>query len=199
MSRQSRGPDSNTGSDRAADPDGSTPLSTLTAEHAKLLSEIGTELSESSDAIESLSRGAVEANKSSSDTASLAETARGSAREANDDVDEAKAAAAAAEQKLETLRETVTEIDDIVAMLNEIADQTNMLALNASIEAARVGEAGSGFAVVADEVKDLAEQAQERATEIEATVEEVRSTADETIDQIETVDTRTDTAAASIT
>ncbi|TKX52381.1 chemotaxis protein, partial [Halorubrum sp. SS7] len=114
-------------------------------------------------------------------------------------VDEAKAAAAAAEEKLETLRETVTEIDDIVAMLNEIADQTNMLALNASIEAARVGEAGSGFAVVADEVKDLAEQAQERATEIEATVEEVRSTADETIAQIETVDTRTDTAAASIT
>jgi methyl-accepting chemotaxis protein len=69
-------------------------------------------------------------------------------------------------ERLASLAERAGEIDRITALINELADRTNLLALNAAIEAARAGEAGAGFAVVAEEVRLLAERSKNEAAKI---------------------------------
>ncbi|ART83842.1 chemotaxis protein [Oceanisphaera profunda] len=129
-----------------------------------------------------------EVSRHVSDTAVAADTA-------NTLVNQGSAIAEVTKQSIETLRNTVTDIGVSVSavseqtgciakaaqMIEQIADQTNLLALNAAIEAARAGEQGRGFAVVADEVRNLAKRTQESTQEIYSIIKELTQRADDAV------------------
>lgn len=88
-------------------------------------------------------------------------------------------------KRIKRLGESSQEIGDIVSLINDIADQTNILALNAAIQAAMAGEAGRGFAVVADEVQRLAERAAAATKQIEALVKTIQTDTNEAVISME--------------
>ena len=116
-------------------------------------------------------------------TASITEISRQIA-ETNSTVDKASAAASLTDERVAQLSGAAQKIGEVVSLIEAIAEQTNLLALNATIEAARAGEAGKGFAVVASEVKSLANQTAKATESIS--------------DQIRGIQTETDASVSAI-
>jgi len=92
--------------------------------------------------------------------------------------------ASATSEKISGLAEAANKIDEVVALITDIAEQTNLLALNATIEAARAGEAGKGFAVVASEVKNLANQTAKATENISAQVSGIQASTQDSVSAI---------------
>lgn len=140
-----------------------------------------TAVTEMTAAVEEVARNAISTSDASKLTSTEAATGRDQAREAVNAINTVSTEISSSTAMVEELAGRVREIGQVLDVIRGIAEQTNLLALNAAIEAARAGEQGRGFAVVADEVRALAARTQASTGEIEAMIGSVQSSADQAV------------------
>jgi methyl-accepting chemotaxis protein len=145
------------------------------------IQQAATAVTEMTSAVEEVARNAVSTSEASRATSQQANNGRDQARHAVIAINNATTEIATSTNMVKDLAVQVRDIGKVLDVIRGIAEQTNLLALNAAIEAARAGEQGRGFAVVADEVRALAARTQASTGEIEGMINSVQSSADQAV------------------
>jgi methyl-accepting chemotaxis protein len=159
-------------------------ISTATAEQAATVTEQASSVAETTTAVEEVRQTAKQSvervqlvSEMASNTLKLTESGLDAMKKTEDGMSNLKDQVRHIAETILNLSEQTLQIGEIISTVNDIADQSNLLALNAAMEAARVGEAGRGFAVLAGEVRNLAEQSRQATTQVTSILSEIQKAA----------------------
>ncbi len=156
------------------------------AEHqAQEIGSASERITEIAASIDQVSRNSAESAEVAQRSVEIATKGAGVVRQTIQGMDSIRDQIQETSKRIKRLGESSQEIGSIVELINDISEQTNILALNAAIQAASAGEAGRGFAVVADEVQRLAERASNATKRIETLVQTIQSDTNEAVSSME--------------
>ncbi|SDP38776.1 methyl-accepting chemotaxis protein [Pseudomonas arsenicoxydans] len=147
--------------------------------------QVATAMNQMTATVHDVARNAEEAAQAAQTADDKVESGQQVVRQSMARIEQLADSATSASSSIESLSAEIQNIGTVLSVIKSVAEQTNLLALNAAIEAARAGEQGRGFAVVADEVRALAKRTQQSTEEIERLVSALRSAAQSSVRQIQ--------------
>lgn len=160
-------------------------LSEASQRQAQEIADVSEAVNEMAVSIDMVSSNAAESSSVAERSVDIASQGAVVVQNTIDGMDKIRGQIQETAKRIKRLGESSQEIGDIVALINDIADQTNILSLNAAIQASMAGDAGKGFAVVADEVQRLAERSGAAAKQISALVKTIQSDTNEAVSSME--------------
>ncbi len=155
------------------------------SESAQRLQEAATAMNEMNATVQEVARNAGSASSASTDTKAKAEAGEHVVQQVVQSIGEVHEVSLQLKEDMVQLNERAQDISRIMGVISDIADQTNLLALNAAIEAARAGEAGRGFAVVADEVRKLAEKTMASTQDVSNAIRAIQESTDKSMGAVD--------------
>jgi len=147
--------------------------------------QVATAMNQMTATVHDVARNAEDAAQAAQTADGKVESGQQVVRQSMARIEQLADSATSASSSIESLSAEIQNIGTVLSVIKSVAEQTNLLALNAAIEAARAGEQGRGFAVVADEVRALAKRTQQSTEEIERLVSALRSAAQSSVQQIQ--------------